>query len=224
MTPYYDADGIQLWHGDCREMTAWLDADVLVTDPPYGIDGHLSAGWKGRKPRGGFVRVNEKPVWDATLAARDAVMEMWGDRPYAVFGSPSRLDAALPCREFPLIWDKCMVGMGDVDFPWGRGYEVIYIHGEGWTGRRESPVLRYQHTTQAASRVGHPTPKPVALMAAVVSKAPPGVIADPFSGSGSTLLAARSLGRRAIGVEFEERYCDLIASRLAQGDLFGGAA
>lgn len=218
--PYYQDEQVTLYHGDCREIDAWLEADVLVTDPPYGIDGHLSAGYKGRKPAAGFVRTNPKPEWDTTLAARDAAMALWGtEKPYAVFGSPSRLDGALPCREFPLIWDKGQVGMGDVSFPWGRGYEMVYVNGPGWHGKRESPVIRVVHSASAAAREGHPTPKPIDLMQAIVAKAPPGVVADPFAGSGSTLLAARNLGRHAIGVEMNERYCELTARRLSQGVL-----
>lgn len=217
--PYYEADGITLYHGDCLEVTEWLSADVLVTDPPYGIDGHLSSGYKGRKPPAGHVRVNPKPGWDTTLAARNAALGLWGDRPAAVFGTPLRIDDPPAFREFPLIWDKAMVGMGDVSFPWGRGYELIYVSGAGWTGKRESPAIRVQHDAQAATREGHPTPKPISLMERLIEKAPTGTVADPFAGSGSTLLAARNLGRPAIGVEIEERYCELIAKRLAQGVL-----
>ncbi len=224
-TPYFTDGTVTLYHGDCLEVLDWLEADVLIMDPPYGIDGHLSAGWKGRKPPAGFVRTHEKPQWDRTLETRDAVLERWGPaRPYAVFGSPARLDGALPCREFPLVWDKGTVGMGDVNFPWGRGYELVYVGGEGWSGKRESPIIRVMHSS-AAAKVGHPTPKPVELMEHIIRKAPGEVIADPFAGSGSTLVAAARLGRKAIGVELEEKYCEIAARRLSQGVLdFGELA
>lgn len=107
--------------------------------------------------------------------------------------------------------------MGDVSLPWGNGEEEIYVIGSGFSGRRESNVVRARgYAAGASNRPDHPTPKPVALMEALIEKCPPGVIADPFAGSGGTLLAARNLGRRVIGVELEERYCELIAKRLAQ--------
>ena len=218
--PYFADDYVTLYLGDCREVDAWRDADVLVTDPPYGINGALSASYKGRKPAGGFVPVHARSVaWDATLAVRDAALLLWGDdKPAAVFASPKRLDhPPFVPREVPLIWDKGeLVGMGDLRFPWRVNYELIYTRGE-FAGRRTSTaVLRYSLSNKAAAREGHPTPKPVGLMAELISKAPAGVIADPFAGSGSTLVAAKNLGRMAIGVELDERYAEIAARRLAQ--------
>lgn len=222
--PYYADEHVTLWHGDCLEVSAWLTADVLITDPPYGIGGALSAGYKGRRPPGGFKPVHGDQSWDATLDVRDAALALWGDRPYAVFGSPKRLDAAVPHREVPLIWDKGeLVGMGDLTFPWRVNYELIYTSG-AWAGPRTSTaVLRYPLSHRDASRIGHPTPKPIPLMGNLVDRAPDGVIADPFAGSGSTLVAAKERGRRVIGVEMAERYCEIAARRLSQGVLDFGA-
>lgn len=228
--PYYSDDQVKLYHGDCMELAeVWTCADVLVTDPPYGLDAHLSQATRaGATPE--RLQAIAKPDWDKDLRVRDAALEAWargghgGDRPYAVFGSPARIDAAPDFREFPLVWDKSNIGMGDTRFPWGRGYELIYIFGGGWNGKRESPVLRVLHASSAAARVGHPTPKPVSLMQSLIAKAPPGVIADPFAGSGSTLVAAKALGRRAIGVELSEHYCETAARRLSQDMLDLGPA
>lgn len=220
--PYYQDDAVTLYHGSCLDVLAWLEADVLVTDPPYGIDGDLSNSYRSKvHPHLGARRINEKPAWDQTLDTRDKALAAWhdsatGGKPYAVFGSPARIDGAPPFKEFPLVWDKGAVGMGDTTHPWGRSYELIYVHGAGWQGRRGSSVLRVPYHSKMASDIGHPTPKPLGLMSLLIEHAPPGVIADPFSGSGSTLIAAKSLGRRAIGVEFEEKYCELAAGRLAQ--------
>lgn len=111
--------------------------------------------------------------------------------------------------------------MGDLDMPWGPGHEEVYVFGKGWSGRRRTNVIRVKTMgAMDTERPNHPTPKPLGLMEHLVSYAPPGVIADPFAGSGATLLAARTYGRSAIGVEIREAYCEMIASRLSQGLLF----
>jgi DNA modification methylase len=121
-----------------------------------------------------------------------------------------------------LTWDKGdWPGMGDLKLPWGPSTEEIYVLGSGFTGKRGGSVVRCDRLT---GELIHPNEKPVELLGKLIERCPPGLIADPFMGSGTTLVAAKLLGRPAIGVEVDERYCELAANRLAQGVLFGGAA
>lgn len=221
-TPYYEADGIQLYHGDCREIDAWESAAFLLTDPPFGISWQ-SGEWRGKKGITG--RKHEGIANDSDTAARDYVLGRWGRvRPAAVFGSP--LLAPPQGTKQSLVWRKAPDSgfMGSVG-GWRRDWEVIYLLGN-WPG---GPVVRSGVITTnvglATYRTGHPHAKPVALMEAILATDPGGCVADPFTGSGSVLIAARNLGRRAIGVEIDERYCELTAKRLDQGCLdFGEGA
>lgn len=218
-TPYYRDDHVTLWHGDCLEHPEWwTDADVLVTDPPYGVPGGRVGSHYGKR-----AQVHPNAAWDS-LDARNAALDLWGDRPRAVFGSP--LAHSPGHRGVPVIWEKGDdPGMGDPAWPFGPSYEVIWIAGEGWRGKRRSSILRSPRLTSDARTIGHPTPKPIPLMEVLISYAPPGIIADPFAGSGSTLVAAKALGRRAVGVELEEKYCAIAARRLSQDVLdFSGSA
>lgn len=207
--PYYEDDYVTLYHGDCLSVDAWLAADVLVTDPPYGVA--YTSGWvEGR------ARNSTGIAGDRSPTIRNAAIERWGERPYVAFGS-WRVPKPEKVRN-TLIWSKGDdPGTGDLTMPWGASYEEIYISGSGpiWGGSRRSSVLSFQKPI-GADRPNHPSPKPVGLMEHLVERCPPGVIADPFAGSGATLLAARNLGRRVIGVELEEKYCELIVSRLSQ--------
>ena len=222
MSLYYQDEYVTLYHGDClKEHREWLDADVLVTDPPYGMD---YTGFGGRRGEPRREREAHAIAGDADPAARDKALASWGSRPAIIFGRWS-VPRPSATRQV-LIWDKSDngPGMGALDLPWGPSFEEAYVIGRGFTGKRESSVLRVRGFTSGASaRPNHPTPKPIALMEQLVEKCPPGVIADPFAGSGSTLVAARNLGRQAVGVELEEKYCEIIASRLAQGAFDFGA-
>ena len=216
MSLYYSDDLVTLFLGNCLEETAWLDADVLVTDPPYGM-GYSSSSRKGAK----LALV----AGDESAVVRDNALALWPARsPALVFG---RWSVVPPLGERQrLIWSKGSTpGMGDLSIPWGPSHEDIHLLGRGWdvaaTGTKRGPSVITTHSqrggaTGEENATGHPTPKPVPLMEALIERCPPGVIADPFAGSGSTLIAARNLGRHAIGVEIEERYCELIAKRLAQ--------
>jgi DNA modification methylase len=205
--PYYEQDGITIYHGDCLDVMP-VAADVLVTDPPYGVG--YSCGWANRFRDVGIAN-------DGDTVARDTVIAMWAGRPALVFGSWKQPKPALTSAV--LIWDKGTVGMGDLSIPWFPCTEEIYVIGSGFVGTRTSAVMRI-----VGRNTHHPTEKPEALMYALIARCPPGVVFDPFMGSGSTLVAAKRLGRAAIGVELEEKYCEIAAKRLAQGALFTEAA
>lgn len=202
--PYYQDDAVTIYHGDCREVTEWLTADVLVTDPPYGMAYISNSGASPTAPIAG----------DDAVDLRDWMLEAWMTRPAIVFGT-WRAPRPTGVSQL-LVWDKgeCP-GMGDLSIPWGPAHEEVYVLGKGFTGRRTPNVIRCQ-TVPVAHRLGHPTEKPVPLLRELIGKCPSGVIADPFAGSGTTLRAAKDLGRKAIGVEVDERYCDMAARRMGQ--------
>ncbi len=213
MIPYYSDDRVTLYHGDCLEITDWLAADVLVTDPPYGM---AYSGFGGRRGEPRQAAAPLKIAGDDDTAIRDAVLALWGG-PALVFGRWS-IQRPPDVRQV-LIWDKSDSGpgMGALDLPWGPSFEEVYVIGRGFLGKRASAVIRAKGWMSAdAERPEHPTPKPTSLLEALIAKCPPGIIADPFAGSGSTLVAAKQLGRHAIGVELEERYAEIAARRLCQ--------
>lgn len=208
--PYYDRDGITLYHADCRELLPLLKADVVVTDPPYGIAYH--SGHDGDLPR--------EIAGDGDTALRDFALRCWLPRPAAVFATWRCAPPITPrgC----LVWEKNAGGMGDLSFPWAPMFEMVWIFGAGWSGHRGSSVLRGSTVptwNSGPARRVHPHEKPVDLLQQIIGKAPGETILDPFAGSGTTLVAAKLEGRRAIGIEIEERYCEIAARRLAQGVL-----
>lgn len=215
MSLYYQDDYVTLYHGDClADHREWLDADVLVTDPPYGT---ASVGWdvsygRGQNRRKGDAKVASGNIAnDDTTATRDAALAAWGDGPAIAFGSP-RLADPPGAWEDRLVWDKKRPGMNGGPFRYT--HESIYTRG----------MVRANNGTFSVFSIypdqsDHIHAKPLALMTAIMATCPKGTIADPFAGSGTTLMAAKALGRRCIGVELEEKYCEIIAKRCAQ-DVF----
>lgn len=221
MSLYYQDDHVTLYHGDClTEHREWLAADVLVTDPPYG------RAWKQGdtgKLRGWASDNHTGIANDSTTDARDAVLRAWGDKGRALaFGD---LMLAPPAgAKHVLIYDKGDgAGFTGAIGGYRRNVEAIYLIGSGWGsglgGRSAIVSTGMSAGGNLARTTGHPHTKPNDVMEALISAAPAGVIADPFAGSGSTLVAAKNLGRKVIGVELEERYCEIIAKRCAQ-DVF----
>ena len=214
MQPYYADDAVTLYLGDCREVTEWLAADVLVTDPPYGI------AWSGGAlPNGGSA--HRRIAGDGDLTARDDALSLWGDRIAVVFGdpvlpAPAGSKQVLPCLRAP------NAGFMGARGGFRRDVEFAYLVGP-WPVMppAQSSLLRTgaRSLNATAKANGHQNAKPVDVMETLISACPPGVIADPFAGSGSTLVAARNLGRHAIGVEVDERYAERAARRLSQGVL-----
>lgn len=213
---YYQDDLVTLYHGDCLSVTAWLEADVLIADPPYGRawrQGRLSARHRADDSHGGIAG-------DSSTDTRDTALELWGKRPAIIFG-----DLMLPPPrgvKQVLVYRKPLdAGMRGATAGFRRDAEAVYLLGKWRSGiGGESSVLTTAKPLVGspvglAGRTGHPHTKPGDVMARLVALSD-GVVADPFAGSGSTLVAAKALGRRAIGVELEERYCEIAAGRLAQ--------
>lgn len=213
MKPYYEDDFVTLYNAKCEDIpTLWTSAEVLVSDVPYGID------YRSNSARDTLERSIEG---DKDTSLRDYAIltherSVGPDAPQIIFGT-WRVPRPAGTRQV-LVWDtKGALGMGAMDLPWKPAHQEIYILGKGFHGPRTSDVITCA-PVQSLGKNGrvHPHQKPVALMEALIEKCPPGVIADPFAGSGATLIAARNLGRKAIGVEVKEGYCEVIAKRLQQ--------
>ncbi len=200
MKPYYEADGITIYHGDCRKIG--LPGDVVITDPPYGLRPINVTGYGRRR-----IRVTGDETCDLT----DWLLSVWSG-PAIVFGLWQRPPAGREAVR-QLVWAKTRLGLSGSRLPWRNSHEVAWVYGDSWRASDRGTVWRTSHDNGAE----HPTQKPLELMQWLVEAALPGwCVLDPFMGSGTTLVAAKNLGRKAIGIEIEERYCEIAAERLAQ--------
>jgi site-specific DNA-methyltransferase (adenine-specific) len=210
MKPYYVDSLVTIYHGDCLELGASLEAPaVLITDPPYGVS--LNTSYRGAK-RGNLTPAHDyppvfgddKPFDPEPFLAFEAAV-MWGANYYA---------DRLPASRQWLVWDKrdgvAFNDQADCELAWTKGAPgtVPRLFAHRWNGMLKA--------SERDDRRLHPTQKPVALMRWCIGFMPSGTIFDPFAGSGSTLVAAKSLGRKSIGIELEERYCEIAATRCSQ--------
>lgn len=207
MTPYYERDGITIYHGDCRDVLTDVGAvDVVITDPPYSV-GRV----EGEFAASGNIAVS---LHLASLLAPTMI----------VFGTSSArgiefVRSAIRglSHNRVLAWHRTFVNSPAAG-PWRWDLVLVHVFGRGSFGRPVLSSLIQTDGTQAlANETGHKAPVPTSVMQHLYEPFAPGVVLDPFMGVGSTLLAAKSLGGRAIGIEIEERYCETAANRLSQG-------
>ena len=221
--PYFDDGQCVIYHGDCREILPSLTGDALISDPPFGI-GFGRATWADSAQA-----YPELMGWLVTTAARcvpDGFVFLFQAMPnvgrfHEWFPAGWQLFAA--CKNFVQMRPT------EVQHAWDP--VVYWRNGNGRAEHRKDAgvVTRDWHVGDVAgvlsSPVGHPCPRPSGTMlhlVAIGSRAGQRIL-DPFMGSGTTLRAAKDLGRKAIGIEIEERYCEIAAKRLAQQVLeFGG--
>jgi len=226
-TPYYDRDGITIYHADCLDVLPHLDAvDHVISDPPYSDASHAlhesGRAWAdsedgGTRARLGFAGVTPEYLRSVLVASK---AQRW-----AIFTMDDMISAALrldPPDGWRYVRTGCWIKPGAApqftgDRP-GMGWEpVVIMHTRGgrmrWNGGGRHALWTY-----AAVRGKHPTEKPIALYRSFVEQFtdPGDLILDPFMGAGTTLRAAADLGRRAIGIEIEERYCEMAVERLRQ--------
>lgn len=227
MRPYFERGGVQLFHGDARdgigEVLVNGTVDLLCTDPPYGMQYEGQGAASKANVRGDGAR-------QGVRVFRGVLFELahkWKPDAHAYSfchweGLPDFYDAMsvhLSMRN-ALVWDKASGGTGDTVCDYARDFEQILYGIRGrrpLNGRRDGAVLRGHRAPPSADRL-HPTEKPISLLAYLILKstAPGDLVVDPFAGSASTLEAAKRTGRRAVGFEVDERYCERAARRLEQ--------
>ena len=226
MTPYYIDPLVTIYHGDCRDVAPLIpdaSVDLLLTDPPYGMA--FVSGWTAAK-----MTVRSDGIRQGIRVVRSALNDLRRtfspDMHALVFchweSWPDFYDNL--CHLFQirnaLIWYKAGGGMGDLRHEYAKDYEVVLFgalgRGRELRGPRVGAVRRYGRVS--ASQRNVPFEKPVDFLMDLIERHsdPAHTVLDPFMGSGSAVVAARNLSRKAVGIELDERYCEIAARRCAQ--------
>lgn len=220
MKPYYEDASITIYHGDCREVLAdaaqggGMASAAIVSDPPYGMDYEHGARRGGVKlGHDGESIVGDQEPFDPThllLLGRPTIL--WGGNHFA---------DKLPASRGWLIWDKRddrpANDQSDCEMAWTNVLGTARVFRRYWSGGVRTG------REQREGRL-HVNQKPVELMHWCLGFLEADlIVVDPYMGSGSTLVAAKELGRRAVGIEIEERHCATAAGRLAQEVLAVGS-
>jgi site-specific DNA-methyltransferase (adenine-specific) len=225
LKPYYDRDGITIYCGDCREVLPTLQkTDLLLTDPTYGC-GYVTS-WRSRNHKLRVPIANDHDVSTLAESWPLAIERLCQDRHWYAFASPRMIcevAGIFDGYKSIIAWDKGdRVTVGDLECGFGEAWEAIFYGMKGrriLNGKRPRTVIRYDWSGTMDPL--HPTVKPVGIIKKLVawSTFEGETILDPFMGSGTTLRAAKDMGRKAIGIEIEEKYAEIAARRMEQGVL-----
>lgn len=215
MTPYYQHEGITIYHADCRDVLDSVERpDLVLTDPPYivtqigrhGTDTQMVGADDPYWILESFVQISRTMQRDAFCVSFyswrhvDAMLYAWR----AANLEPSA----------HIVWVKRQMGLGRY---LRAKHECAYLLTKG--APKPVTVIPDVLDWKRESDKEHPTQKPVASLVPIIEALPSTLVLDPFMGSGSTLIAAKYLGRKAIGIEIEERYCEIAVKRLQQSVL-----
>ena len=213
MKPYYQDDAVTIYHDDCREVLPELPTvDLVLTDPPYGIGASQGTGGKAIKAN---MHQWESVDWDETTIDNKLMEMVLGKSEKCIIWGYQYMADKLGNTKAPLVWDKkCQNGWednnADIEIAWTRGINRPQCFRYQWMG-----ACRGANTIDG--RKVHPTQKPIHLVTWCIERVEKAqLILDPFMGSGTTLRAAKDLGRKAIGIEIEEKYCEIAANRMMQ--------
>ena len=207
MKPYYQDESVTIYNADCRDVLPTLDnVDLVLTDPPYGINykSNRRVDWMQKDRIAGD---EEFPLWLFDLLKPRNAMFVW-----------CRWDVLpqLPTPKSFIVWDKGVHSMGDLEHEYGRQWEACAFYPYAGHKFTKRPVDIIRTPRVPPHQLQHPTEKPVAAITPLLVANEGETVLDPFMGSGTTLRAAKDLGRKAIGIELEERYCEIAAKRMSQ--------
>jgi DNA modification methylase len=208
MKPYFSESGIDIWNGDCRDVLPTLGIyDLLLTDPPYGI-GH--DGQSGPAiGAAGARKAHEFGDWDDAPPSKEVFREMFRSSCAQIIWGGNFFVDRLPVARGWFVWDKIQ--------------RIIQSDGELAYTSLDQPlrIVSFSRSELNGDGAVHPAQKPVRLMKWCIGQVPwAKTVLDPFCGSGSSLLAAKDMGLKGVGIELNEKYCEIAANRLRQSVLF----
>ena len=212
--PYYEEPGITIYHGDCREILPTLPkVDLVLTDPPYGIG--ADRNMRANTQYGKALAISKDygtGDWDRRRPEAASFRLMLDAASEQIFWGGNYFSDYLPAQTCWLVWDKDngSNGYADCELAWTNLDRAVRKFRHRWMGMLQENMKEKEERY-------HPTQKPTEIMRWCIDLASnPQTILDPFMGSGTTLRAAKDLGRKAIGIEIEEKYCEIAVKRLAQ--------